>query len=145
MCVCVHGLNLGFNLNERVYGVCVCVRACVCVSVCARARACVCVCIYNSHAPVPNVTNPEGGRLVNTGTKIRFCFSSPFSSKVVVCGHCLVTLSLTVKETFKWISSLPIFNAGVILLVTVSRQVISLLPHLHPSALPPPPPLFPRD
>ena len=28
--------------------------------------------------------------------------------KVVVCGHCLVTLSLTVNETLKWLSSLPI-------------------------------------
>ena len=27
---------------------------------------------------------------------------------VVVCGHCLVTLSLTVHETLKWLSSLPI-------------------------------------
>ena len=35
-------------------------------------------------------------------------FGSPFSSKVVVCGHCLVTLSLTIKETLKWLSSLPI-------------------------------------
>ena len=28
--------------------------------------------------------------------------------KVVVCGHCLVTLSLTINETLKWPSSLPI-------------------------------------
>ena len=28
--------------------------------------------------------------------------------KVVVCGHCLVTLSLTVNEILKWLSSLPI-------------------------------------
>ena len=28
--------------------------------------------------------------------------------KVVVGGHCLVTLSLTVNETIKWLSSLPI-------------------------------------
>ena len=28
--------------------------------------------------------------------------------KVVVCGHCLVTLSLTINEAFKWLSSLPI-------------------------------------
>ena len=33
---------------------------------------------------------------------------SPFSSEVVVCGHCLVTLSLTINETLKWLSSLPI-------------------------------------
>ena len=28
-------------------------------------------------------------------TPVRFRFGSPFSSKVAVCGHCLVTLSLT--------------------------------------------------
>ena len=28
--------------------------------------------------------------------------------KVVVSGHCLVTLSLTINETIKWLSSLPI-------------------------------------
>ena len=28
--------------------------------------------------------------------------------KVVVYGHCLVTLSLAVNETLKWLSSLPI-------------------------------------
>ena len=28
--------------------------------------------------------------------------------KVVVCGHCLVTLSLTINVTLKWLSSLPI-------------------------------------
>ena len=26
----------------------------------------------------------------------------------MVCGHCLVTLSLTINETLKWLSSLPI-------------------------------------
>ena len=39
---------------------------------------------------------------------VRICFGSPFSSKVVVCGHCLVTLSLTINETLKWFSLLPI-------------------------------------
>ena len=34
-------------------------------------------------------------------------FGSPFSSKVVICGHGLVTLSLTINETLKWLSSLP--------------------------------------
>ena len=36
--------------------------------------------------------------------------------KVVVCGHCLVTLSLTINETLKWLSSLPI---RVVVVVTV--------------------------
>ena len=31
-----------------------------------------------------------------------------FLFKVVVCGHCLVTLSLTISETLKWLLSLPI-------------------------------------
>ena len=35
-----------------------------------------------------------------------------------VCGQCLVTLSLTINETLKWLSSLPILMQ-VILVVTV--------------------------
>ena len=52
--------------------------------------------------------------------------------KDVVCGHCLVTLSLTINETLKWFSSLPI-SMQVILMVTVysDRYKISLFPHLH--------------
>ena len=38
--------------------------------------------------------------------------------KGVVCGHCLVTLSLTINETLKRLSSLPILMQ-VILVVTV--------------------------
>ena len=34
---------------------------------------------------------------------VRIRFGSPFSSKVAVCGHCLVTLSLTINETPKWL------------------------------------------
>ena len=41
------------------------------------------------------------------GTLVRICFRSPFTSKVVVCGCCLVTLSLTIMKTLKWLSSLP--------------------------------------
>ena len=51
-------------------------------------------------------------RLVSRGTSVRIRFGSPFTSKVVVCGHSLVTLSLTINETLK-------LNAGVILVVTV--------------------------
>ena len=36
--------------------------------------------------------------LVSGGTSVRIRFGSPFSSKVVVCGHCLVTLSSTVMK-----------------------------------------------
>ena len=34
-------------------------------------------------------------RLVNRRTSVRFRSGSPLSSKVVICGHCLVTLSLS--------------------------------------------------
>ena len=46
--------------------------------------------------------------LICRRTSVLFHFGSPFSSKVVVCGYCLVTLSLTINETLKWLSSLPI-------------------------------------
>ena len=35
---------------------------------------------------------------LSRGTAVRICFGSPFSSRIVVCGHCLVTLSLTVMK-----------------------------------------------
>ena len=43
-----------------------------------------------------------------------------------------MTLSLTISETLKWLSSLPILVL-VILVVTVysDRYIISLFPHLH--------------
>ena len=50
----------------------------------------------------------EGVRLVSRGTSVRIRFGSSFSSKIVVCGHCLVILSLTINETLKWLSSLLI-------------------------------------
>ena len=37
-------------------------------------------------------------RLVSRGTSVRIYFGSPFTSKVVVCEHCLVTLSLTIMK-----------------------------------------------
>ena len=45
-------------------------------------------------------------------------FGSPFSSKVAVCGHCLVTLPLTTKHTYMALIAAHL-NAGVILVVTV--------------------------
>ena len=70
-------------------------------------------------------------------TSVRFIrFGSPFSSECVVYGRCLVTLSHTINETLKWLSSLSIYlNAGVTLVVTVSVRYIP-----HPPAHPPPPP-----
>ena len=52
---------------------------------------------------VPSAPTPVSrfGKLVSRGTSVRIRFGSPFSSKVVVCGHCLVTLSLTINETLK--------------------------------------------
>ena len=59
-------------------------------------------------------------RLVSRGTSVQFHhFGFPLSSKVVICGHCLVTLSFTITETLKWLSSLPVLIAGVILVATV--------------------------
>ena len=52
--------------------------------------------------------------------------------KVVVFGHSLVTLSLTINETFKWLSSLPIRQESFWWWQRYSdRYVISLFPHLH--------------
>ena len=36
--------------------------------------------------------------LVSRGTSVRICFGSPFTSKAVVSGHCLVTLSFTIMK-----------------------------------------------
>ena len=49
-----------------------------------------------------------GVKLVSCGTSVRFRFSSPLSSQVVVCGQCWVILSLTSNETLKSLTSLPI-------------------------------------
>ena len=38
-------------------------------------------------------------RLVSRGISVRIRFGSPFFSKAVVRGHCLVTLSLKINET----------------------------------------------
>ena len=45
---------------------------------------------------------------VSRGTSVQIRVGCPFYSKVVVCGHCLMTLSLTINETLKWLSSLLI-------------------------------------
>ena len=41
--------------------------------------------------------------LGSTPLRLSFLFK-----EVVVCGHCLVTLSLTINGTLKWLPSLPI-------------------------------------
>ena len=47
-------------------------------------------------------------RLVNRKISVRFCFGFPFSSKVPVYGHCLVTVPLPIYETLKWLIPLPL-------------------------------------
>ena len=53
--------------------------------------------------------------------------------KVVVCGHSLVvTLSLTIDETLKWLSSLPILMQESFWWWQCSDwYILSLFPHLH--------------
>ena len=46
-------------------------------------------------------------------------FGSPFSSKMVIYGHCLVTLPFTMNETLNWLTSLAHLNVEIILMVTV--------------------------
>ena len=88
-------------------------------------------------------------RKVPERSSVRHRFGSPFSSKkVVVCGHCLVTLSLTSgpTETLKpvWLSSLHIeslcrkFSGQWSDSVAIGISVIS-----PPSPPPPPPPYSP--
>ena len=48
-------------------------------------------------------------QFVSRGTSVRIRFGSPFSSKRLwFVNSCLVTLSLTINKTFKWLSPLPI-------------------------------------
>ena len=47
------------------------------------------------------------GLAVSGGTSFRIRFGSPFSSKVVVCGHMSCDFVLHNYETLKWLSSLP--------------------------------------
>ena len=44
-------------------------------------------------------------------------FGSTFSSKIVIYGHCLVSLPCTINETLKWLTSLPHRTAEIILVV----------------------------
>ena len=55
----------------------------------------------------------------------------------MVCGHCVLTFSLTINETLQWLSSLPILMHESFWWRQCSdRYIISLSPHLH---TPPPP------
>ena len=50
----------------------------------------------------------QGIRLVSKKMLVWSCVSSPLLKRVVVCGHRLVTVSLTINATLKCLSSLPI-------------------------------------
>ena len=71
---------------------------------------------------------------------VRICFGFPFSSKVVVCGHCLVSLPLTINETLKWLSSLPILMQESFRWWQCSDRYNYNLPLPAPPYRPPPPP-----
>ena len=91
--------------------------------------------------PVPQLNVDEVSR---SGTAVRHSagkqkglglillrLSLPFK-KVVVNGHCLVTLSLTINETLKWLSLLPILMQESFWWRQCSDgSIISLFPHLY--------------
>ena len=51
--------------------------------------------------------------LASRVTLVQFCFSSPSSSKIVVCGHCFETLPLPINGTLKRHLSLPILISNL--------------------------------
>ena len=65
-------------------------------------RSCVKVEVAVLGFPVPmsliSVSRFGLNYIVSGGTSVRIRFGSPFSSKVVVFRHCLVTLSLTIMK-----------------------------------------------
>ena len=76
----------------------------------SETRGCACVHYLKREAREERNMVSRFGLAVKRGkqrTSVRIRFGSLFSSKVVVCGYCLVTLSLTINETLKWLSSLP--------------------------------------
>ena len=118
--------------------VCVCVYVGECASVCTCMCVCVCVCeerrgeleslyslcsrtVFNSEF---KTVSPNYSFLAEVKEEVEMSrFGLPVRQKgfgtiplrlsflfkkVVVCGHCLVTLSLTIKDKLKWLSSLPI-------------------------------------
>ena len=64
-------------------------------------------------------------------------FGSPFSSKIVVCGHYLVTLPLTMNQNIKTALIAAHLNAELILVVTLSIAYSSLSLHLLGTRSPP--------
>ena len=100
---------------------------------------------YDVKWPESRVWRPSRGkallpRLVSGRTSVLYRFGSPFSSKVVVCGHCLVTLSITFhSEIFSKMTLIAahLNTAGTMIIlsggdsVAIGISIISLFPRLH--------------
>ena len=63
------------------------------------------------------VVRCSAGKRKDAGSTPRF--GSPFSSKIAIHGHCLVTLSCTMNETLNWLHVAAHLNAEIIPVVTV--------------------------
>ena len=88
---------------------------------------CVCVCVCASELVWPSGKAGKWKDLGLIPLQLSFLFK-----KVVVCRHCLVTLSITFIETLKWLSSPPILMQESFWWWQCSdRYIISLFPHLH--------------
>ena len=85
--------------------------------------------IYRSQPVWPS---GKAGKRKGLGSiPLRFCL---LFKKVRIYGLCLVTLSLTINKTLKWLSSLPILMQGSFWWWQCSdRYIISLFPHLRPT------------
>ena len=86
-------------------------------------------CIISPFPPSPKTASylltPFSPSIISLMVSFRF-------KKVVACGHCLLTLSLTINETLKCLSSLCILMQESFWWGQCSdRYIISLFPHLH--------------
>ena len=80
--------------------------------------------------------------LVSRRTSVRYCFSSPFSSKRLWFVDTVLWLCLSLPtETLKWLSSLPtLMQESCWWWQCSDRYIISLFPPSKPPSAPPPPP-----
>ena len=147
-----NGLVLTCGTGPSVTGTGVSVFLCVCVCVCVCAEDFEWKCTYfvcciharmgwaetdllakrpSKQETVIKITPVNRfGLAVSRGTSVRIRFGWPFSSKPVVCGHCLiVTLSLTINDTLKCLSSLPILMQESFWWWQCSDTIIYLSPH----------------
>ena len=62
--------------------------------------------LYKSSSHKSRVERRSAGKQKDAGSTPRF--GSPFSSKIVIYGHCLGILPCTINETLKWLTSLPV-------------------------------------